>query len=128
MKLLSELVCSNQKNSIVKITGITSDSREVRPGFLFAAFRGTRQDGVKFIPDAVNRGAVAVLVQSGTKINSSKALIISDDNPRNRFAKIASRFYSSQPEWIGAVTGTNGKTSVAIFATQILQTKHNELM
>ena len=121
MKLLSELVCSKQNNSIVKITGITSDSREVRPGFLFAAFRGARQDGVKFIPDAVNRGAVAVLVQSGTKINSTKALIISDDNPRNRFARIASRFYSSQPEWVGAVTGTNGKTSVAIFATQILQ-------
>ena len=78
MKLLSELVCSKQNNSIVKITGITSDSREVRPGFLFAAFRGARQDGVKFIPDAVNRGAVAVLVQSGTKINSTKALIISD--------------------------------------------------
>ena len=121
MKFLSDLICSSEENSSIKILGITSDSREVRPGYLFAAFSGAREDGVKFIPDAVDRGAVAILVKTGTKINSSKALVISDKNPRNKFARIASRFYSSQPEWIAAVTGTNGKTSVAIFATQILE-------
>ena len=57
------------------------------PGFLFAAFSGTRTDGVKFIPDAIKRGAVAVLAQHGTTINNQKALLITDENPRHKFCR-----------------------------------------
>ena len=45
----------------LNITGVTCDSREVRPGYLFAAIPGTQTDGRRFIPDAILRGAVAVL-------------------------------------------------------------------
>ncbi|MDA0342553.1 MAG: Mur ligase domain-containing protein, partial [Proteobacteria bacterium] len=48
------------------IQGVTSDSRAVRPGFLFAALPGSATDGRRFIPEAVARGAVAVLAPRDT--------------------------------------------------------------
>ena len=111
------------------IIGLTADSRAVRKGYLFAALPGSHADGRDFIGDAVTRGAVAVLAPRedsrerpaeniGQDIAQDIALI-TDDNPRRRFALIAARFYGAQPSVIVAVTGTNGKTSTAWFARQI---------
>ncbi|MDC0073252.1 UDP-N-acetylmuramoyl-L-alanyl-D-glutamate--2,6-diaminopimelate ligase [Alphaproteobacteria bacterium] len=117
MKLLSDLMETSCKP--IEILGLASDSREVLPGYLFAAFDGNDTSGSKFIPDAINRGAVAVLSDKSIVRNQYNAHIITDDNPRLKFAKIVSRFYDKQPEWICAVTGTNGKTSVSSFTIQI---------
>src|SRR5665213_4008753 len=103
------------------ITGLTSDSREVRPGYLFAALAGSRTDGRGFIADAIARGAVAVLVAAGTTLDPLPVPVIADTNPRRRLALMAARFHAPQPKTIAAVTGTNGKTSVAAFARQIWQ-------
>src|SRR5665213_1901143 len=103
------------------ITGLTSDSREVRPGYLFAALAGSRTDGRGFIADAIARGAVAVLVAAGTTLDPLPVPVIADSNPRRRLALMAARFYAPQPKTIAAVTGTNGKTSVAAFTRQIWQ-------
>lgn len=104
-----------------ELHGLTGDSRQVAPGFLFAALPGTQTDGRLFIDDAIGRGAKAILAPLGTEItdqNDSVALIV-DENPHRRFAEFAARFYQTQPETIAAVTGTNGKTSVAHFLRQI---------
>ena len=103
-------------NTETEIGGLTSDSRRVQPGFLFAAIPGTDIDGRQFISDAVSRGAVAVLAAPGT---DAEVLVLHDSNPRRRYALMAARFYETQPTSIAAVTGTNGKTSVVSFVRQI---------
>jgi len=100
------------------ILGIAADSRAVKPGWLFAALPGTKADGRAFIADAVARGAVAVLGPDDLTLSAPVAFIPSA-NPYRDFALIASRFHAGQPRTIAAVTGTNGKTSVASFARQI---------
>ncbi|MCB9948936.1 MAG: UDP-N-acetylmuramoyl-L-alanyl-D-glutamate--2,6-diaminopimelate ligase [Rhodospirillaceae bacterium] len=107
----------------LSIAGLTADSREVRPGFLFAALPGARADGRAFIAEAVQRGAVAVLAPEGTGLPGGIAgvRLVTDREPRRRFARLAADFYPDQPATIGAVTGTNGKTSVARFTQQIWQ-------
>ncbi len=118
-KLLSELVQTEDSISSIKINGITSDSRNVMPGFIFAALPGLKTNGKEFISDAISKGAVVVIAETGTKINCSETLLITSDNPRSKFAKIASKFYTEKPGWLSAVTGTNGKTSVASFTFQL---------
>lgn len=103
----------------LNITGLTSDSREVRPGFLFAAFPGAKLDGRAYIDEAVRRGAVAVLAPAGTEMKGKAALLIGDDNPRRRFSHMAATFFGRQPEVVAAVTGTNGKSSTVNFCRQI---------
>ena len=104
----------------VEITGLTSDSREVRAGYLFAAFPGTKQDGRAFIKDAVAKGAAAVLAPLGTEAIPG-AIIIEDANPRQRFARMAAAFYGKQMDVVVAVTGTNGKSSTVNFCRQMWQ-------
>jgi len=103
------------------ITGITSDSRRVEPGFLFAALPGSRADGRAYIAEAVRRGAAAVLAPPDTTLGGLAAVIplITDDNPRRLYALMAARLHAGQPATVVAVTGTNGKTSVVSFARQI---------
>jgi UDP-N-acetylmuramoyl-L-alanyl-D-glutamate--2,6-diaminopimelate ligase len=101
------------------ISGVTADSREVKPGFLFVALSGTKTDGARFIADAVARGAAAILAGTDAAIDAPGVAIVRDENPRRRLALIAARYYKVQPKIAAAVTGTNGKTSVASFLRQI---------
>ena len=104
----------------IDITGLTADSRAVREGYLFAAVPGTQVDGRQFIADAVNKGARAVLAPKGTQLDAGvDTRLVEADDVRSAFARMAAAFYGRQPAFIAAVTGTNGKTSVATFARQI---------
>ncbi len=107
----------------VEVTGLASDSRKVRPGYLFAALSGTVTDGSRFVADAVSRGAVAVLASPEVSLTgvpgADDVELVRDDNPRRGLARMAARFHGVQPAVIAAVTGTNGKTSVAWFTRQI---------
>ena len=104
----------------IKITGLTADSREVKPGFLFAALPGTQTDGAKFIPQAIDGGAAALLLPEGSPATRGIDIpLIEDTDPRRALARMAARFYRSQPGTIVGVTGTNGKTSVAAFVYQL---------
>jgi UDP-N-acetylmuramoyl-L-alanyl-D-glutamate--2,6-diaminopimelate ligase len=107
-----------------EITGLTADSREVRPGFLFAALDGTRLDGRAFAAEAVARGAVVILTDRAKALalppqDRTRTAIIEDPNPHRRLALLAARFYRRQPQTVAAVTGTNGKTSVVHFLREI---------
>lgn len=99
-----------------EIRGIAVDSRAVVPGDLFAALPGGRFDGAAFIDDALARGAAAIL---GPPAIEAAAPVIRDPFPRRRLALMAARFWPRQPETIAGVTGTNGKTSTAVFAAQL---------
>jgi UDP-N-acetylmuramoyl-L-alanyl-D-glutamate--2,6-diaminopimelate ligase len=104
----------------IAIAGLTADSREVQPGWLFAALRGSKADGSRFISDALARGAAAILVEEGAhpEVAAGVPLLVSAE-PRRALALMAARFYGAQPETVVAVTGTSGKTSVAEFTRQI---------
>ncbi len=103
------------------ISGLCADSRKVHPGDLFAALPGTQVDGSAFINQAVKRGAVAIL--TGKDVEADKSVpnvpVLTDSNPRRAFSLMAARFHPHQPSHIAAVTGTNGKTSVAAFTRQV---------
>lgn len=104
----------------VNISSITSDSRHVAPGALFAALPGTRDDGSRYVAEAITRGAVAVLASQplADAVDRDIPLIV-DPQPHRRLAKIAAAFHAPQPRFVAAVTGTNGKTSVASFTRQL---------
>ena len=108
-------------DSIAHYAGLASDSRDVKPGYLFAALPGTQADGRAFIPDAIRRGAVAVLGRPEARADAERLGVqfIADENPRARLAHFAAAFFGAQPGTVAAVTGTNGKTSVAVFLRQI---------
>jgi UDP-N-acetylmuramoyl-L-alanyl-D-glutamate--2,6-diaminopimelate ligase len=105
----------------VTFTGLASDSREVKPGDLFAAISGTREDGARYIEDAVKRGAIVVLARPefASRVRELGVEFLPDENPRLKLALMASSFFGAQPDVIAAVTGTNGKTSVTVFLRQI---------
>lgn len=100
------------------VSGITSDSRKVKPGDLFVALSGTKADGSAFIADAVSRGASAIVVAAGASVDAAVP-VIPVPEPRRFLALAAARFHGRQPETMVAVTGTAGKTSVASFTRQI---------
>ncbi len=106
-----------------EITGLTSNSRDVKDGFLFAALQGGQRDGRDYIGDAVARGAAVVLAPDGTALpegtDPARVFLVTAGNPRQRLARLAARYYAGQPEITVAITGTNGKTSTAEFARQI---------
>jgi UDP-N-acetylmuramoyl-L-alanyl-D-glutamate--2,6-diaminopimelate ligase len=107
------------------VSGICVDSRECRKGDLFAAMPGEYMHGGDFIRFAMRMGAAAVLTDArGLELafdnlqDATVPVVVSED-PRHDLAIAASRFYGKQPATMIAVTGTNGKTSVASFARQI---------
>ena len=111
----------------VWIEGITQDSRHVRPGDLFLAYPGLHKDGRIFIPQAIAKGAAAVLYENINSYEFSKEEnftipLLDVKRLDEQVGIIASRFYhhpSAQMTTIG-VTGTNGKTSVTQFVAQAL--------
>jgi UDP-N-acetylmuramoyl-L-alanyl-D-glutamate--2,6-diaminopimelate ligase len=119
---LRDLLGSDAANppSGVIVTGISSDSRKVKKGDLFFALNGSRADGRSFILDAAERGAVAIVGEGKAPANLAPEIpFASVRDARHALAYAAARFYAHQPKTIVAVTGTNGKTSVASFTRQI---------
>jgi len=104
----------------VQVTGISVDSRNVKVGDAFFALTGSRADGRRFIADAVARGAI-VIIGEGTRPEdlAPNVAYIGVTNARAALAHAAARLHPRQPEKIVAITGTNGKTSVASFTRQI---------
>ena len=108
-------------NKNVNIEGISADSRQIKKGFLFAALKGAACDGNAYIPQAVANGAAAVLTDdTSSAAKYPEVVFVKASNPHWALAKAAANFFGKQPENIAAVTGTNGKTSIADFVRQVL--------
>jgi UDP-N-acetylmuramoyl-L-alanyl-D-glutamate--2,6-diaminopimelate ligase len=100
------------------IAGVTADSRKVTAGWLFAALPGSKVDGREFAAGAVAQGAAAILAPEGGLEGLGVPVVRSED-ARRAYALASAAFWGKQPAMCVAVTGTNGKTSVAGFARQI---------
>ena len=100
-----------------EVTGFAIDHRKVAAGSVFGAFRGAVFNGEEFIPQAIDRGAVAVVARLKAEVDGVP--LLGDANPRRRFAELAAKFYAPYPETVVAVTGTNGKTSTVEMTRQI---------
>lgn len=124
-KKLSQLALTARGGANPDITGLAVDSREVKDGYLFAALPGTRVHGGEFIQYALRMGAAAILTDAeGAEIaardlSASDAALVVVEDPRQALAGCAALWFGAQPQSIVAVTGTNGKTSVATFVRQI---------
>ena len=102
----------------VDITTLTCDSREVAPGALFVAVEGAKADGRAYIPDALARGAAAVVCRPPLPEGVAGATA---DNPRIALARLAAEFYGHPARELSltAVTGTKGKTTTAHMLREI---------
>ena len=99
----------------VEITGVNIDSRKIEKGHLFIAIPGTQTDGHKFIPKAIEQGAVAVLCEYFPNKREPGVTYIAVESTEDNVGKVATQFYgdpSSKLKLVG-VTGTNGKTTIA---------------
>ncbi|WP_434577364.1 UDP-N-acetylmuramoyl-L-alanyl-D-glutamate--2,6-diaminopimelate ligase [Thermoanaerobacterium thermosaccharolyticum] len=115
-------------NVDVDIRGICYDSRNSKDGSMFVAIKGFKSDGADYIGDAIERGAVAVLVDGEISIDKDITLI-KVQNTRKSLAKIASNYYGdpSKQLFLIGVTGTNGKTSVTYMIKSILESQNNKV-
>ena len=127
VKRLSRLGLSATGGRDPEITGISVDSRTVKPGHLFAALPGSTLHGGEFIQYALRMDAAAVLTDAaGAALAAQElrgwdgALVVAED-PRAALAGAAALYFGAQPDNVVAVTGTSGKTSVANFTRQIWQ-------
>jgi len=95
----------------IEITAVTPDSRFVKSGALFVAIPGTAKDGAVFIPQAIQRGAVAIVATA--RATDTKVTSVVVDDPRIALALIAANFYGRPAEKLSlvGVTGTSGKTT-----------------
>ena len=100
------------------VSGFVLDHRQVTAGAVFGAFQGARFDAETVIDEAVAKGAIAVVARSQAKV-PLPALHIRSDTPRKAFADLFARFLATFPPVMAAVTGTNGKTSVADMVRQL---------
>ncbi|MBS3919927.1 MAG: UDP-N-acetylmuramoyl-L-alanyl-D-glutamate--2,6-diaminopimelate ligase [Deltaproteobacteria bacterium] len=122
MKLLEgvevrKIVGQTQK----EIEGIAYHSRQVGKNFLFAAIRGMEADGHRFIDEAMERGAEAILLEEGPEMGGRTAIFV--PNSRQALARVASNFYgdpSAKMRLVG-ITGTNGKTTTTFLLESILK-------
>lgn len=124
-RTLAELGLTSKQGGDVRITGLSVDSRDVKEGHLFFALPGTKVHGAEYIQYAIRMRAGAILtdregaaVAADVLADSGIPVIVAED-PRETLAFTASLWFETQPEVMVAVTGTNGKTSVATFTRQL---------
>ena len=102
-------------NQDVNITGVNIDSRKIEKGHLFVAIKGTQTDGHRFIPKALELGAVAVLCEDLPEEQQPGVTYVQVTSTEAAVGPVATVFYgepSKQLKLVG-VTGTNGKTTIA---------------
>lgn len=106
--------------------GVQLDSRRVRPGDLFLAYKGAAVDGRDFIPAAIESGAAAVLVEADAQWRSARSEgavpLIPIANLPDKIGRVAARFYGEPAQHMRmiGITGTNGKTTCSQLAAQAL--------
>lgn len=124
-ELLKDWPCTFRGGKFnLPIQGVTEHSQRVKPGFLFFARKGNRADGACFIEEAVRLGAVAIVVdrEPAAKIKFGVPVIVVP-NCQTFLAYVSARLAGNPSERLKviAVTGTNGKTTVAHFIGQLLK-------
>ncbi len=110
---------SVEGSATVEIKGVTHDSREVRPGDLFAVLSGSQTDGRKFVDDAIHAGAVALLVEDVLPARVPQIVVKNSRDVLGRVAAVCQGNPTSRLQVVG-ITGTNGKTTTAYLVESAL--------
>ena len=116
-KIIKELPLDIQN---INIQGLSQDSRQIKKNYLFFAVNGTKYNGERYILDAAAKGAKVVICSQKCNVKTNKIQIIKVKNISTIIVQACKAFYSKKPNNIIAVTGTNGKSSVAEFYHQLL--------
>ena len=111
---------TNKKYRKIRVNSISFDSRKIKKKDIFFAIKGNQTSGTKFIKDAISKGASIIVSDKKTKYKNHKTPYLLVKDVRKSLAEASSNFYKKKPSNIIAVTGTNGKSSVANFFYQIL--------
>jgi UDP-N-acetylmuramoyl-L-alanyl-D-glutamate--2,6-diaminopimelate ligase len=121
LALFSTVAVSGKSD--LEIESIASDSRKVQPGGIFVAVVGSREDGRRFISEAVERGATVVVAEGPNPLNRPRTYIQVAD-ARRALAHLASYFYGNPTDGLHliGVTGTNGKTTTTFLIQALLKT------
>ncbi len=119
---LGQLLKSVSKNyQKIRVHGISFDSRKVKKNYIFFAIKGSQTSGIKFINNAISKGASAIISSKKIKYKNRQIPLILVNDVRKSLSEACSNFYTKKPVNIIAVTGTNGKSSVVDFFYQILK-------
>ena len=125
MKLFSLLAFTGAHSNIpdLEITGLTQNTKNVAPGSVFVAIRGAKFDGHDYLKQAIDAGAVAVVVEDASKVPAGASVFVQVvEDTRIALDKMASHFYGEPSDslFCFGVTGTNGKTSITYMLEWVL--------
>ena len=110
----------NKKYRKVFFSGIAFDSSKVKKNYIFFAIKGNRFDGNDYIEKAIKKGASAIISEKKLSKKNNDVIFIHTSNVRKLLSEFSYKFFNSKPKRFIAVTGTNGKSSIADFYYQIL--------
>ena len=117
----------DKKYKKIYFSGISFNSNQVKKNNIFFAIKGNKIDGNSFISSAIGNGAKIIITEKKSNGFKNKILFIQSDNIRKLLAEISFKINNKIPNNIIAVTGTNGKSSVADFYYQILNLNNKKV-
>ena len=119
--LLKDFIPKTNKNKRkVFFSGIAFNSSKVKKDYIFFAIKGNKFDGNDYIQHAIKKGAKIIVTENKIKKNKENVIFLHTINARKLLAEVSYKILKRKPRKIIAVTGTNGKSSIADFYFQIL--------
>ena len=105
----------NKKYRNIFFSGISFDSSKVKKDYIFFAIKGNKLDGNNFIDKAIKKGAKVIVTEKKNIKKKENIIFLYSSNVRKLLANISYKFLDKKPNKLIAVTGTNGKSSIADF-------------
>ncbi|HEX2728527.1 MAG TPA: UDP-N-acetylmuramoyl-L-alanyl-D-glutamate--2,6-diaminopimelate ligase [Rubrobacteraceae bacterium] len=125
---LERVLGTRVPSAVARIEGVTHDSRQARPGFVFVAVPGFRRDGVEFVPEAIRRGATLIVSERAISGATPGVPTVIVPDARSALAALACAVHGnpSAAMDVYGVTGTNGKTTTSYALYGILEAAFGE--